>query len=165
MNPPSHDDARIAAELSALGEPAHARPETAAAEDPDVAMVAALFGLAHGAGPELSELERRRVWRRLETLRPSAAAHADAHPHVPAPGSLWIALAAAIALVLVPLFAPRHVQDGSDPDARASLAAAGQLARRSLGDLPGGQDRERARATADAYAARLHGTAADGSVR
>lgn len=159
MNPSSHDDARIAAELSALGEPAHARPETVGADDPDVAMVAALFGLAHGAGPQLSELERRRVWRRLETLRPSAPAQA----HGPGLGSLWIGLAAAIALLLVPVFAPDHAARTMDPDARASLAAAGQVARRSLGDLPGGQDRERARATADAYAARLHG--ADGGVR
>jgi hypothetical protein len=163
MNPSSHDDVRIAAELSALGEPAHARPETAPADDPDVAVVAALFGLAHGARPELSELERRRVWRRLEAMR------APARPHAPAGGlgSLWIGLAAAIALLLVPVFAPGHAPRGSDPDERAALAAAGQLARRSLGDLAGGQDRERARATADAYAARLHGDAraVDGGVR
>ncbi len=157
MNPSSHDDARIAAELSALGEPAHARPETVGADDTDVAMVAALFGLAHGAGPELSELERRRVWRRLETLRPHSPSHG------PGLGSLWIGLAAAIALLLVPVFAPDHTARTMDPDERAALAAAGQVARRSLGDLPGGQDRERARATADAYAARLHG--ADGGVR
>ena len=161
MNPSSHDDARIAAELSALGEPAHARPETAPGDDPDVVVVAALFGLAHGAGPELSELERRRVWRRLQTMRSAARTHAPATGL----GSLWIGLAAAIALLLVPVFAPEHGRRSVDPDELASLAAAGQLARRSLGDLPGGQDRERARATADAYAARLHGGAVDGGVR
>jgi hypothetical protein len=138
--------------LAALGE-----PETLATDrvdDPDVGVVMALFGLAHGAGPELTPLERRRVWRRLEATR----SHVDA-PEQRGGGGLWIGLAAAAALLLVPLFAPEAVQRTSDPQSQATLVAMGQSARRSLADMPGGQDQTRARAMADDYAARLHGTA------
>jgi len=151
------EDARIAAELVALGE---AEPDAlemipAAAEADDVAVVIALFGLAHGAGPELSPLERRRVWRRLETVH----GHADPDAAPKRGGGLWIGLAAAAALVLVPFFAPEQMKRTSDPDAHATLLAMGQQAKRTLGDMPGGQDQVRARALADDYAARLHGAA------
>jgi hypothetical protein len=158
-------DARVAAEpatpseLVALGE---AEPDAlestlaaAPTDDADVAVVLALFGLAHGTGPELTPLERRRVWRRLETIH----ANADEPAAAKRGGGLWIGLAAAAALVLVPFFAPEQMKRTSDPDTRAAMLAMGQQARRSLGDMPGGQDQTRARAMADDYAVRLHATA------
>jgi hypothetical protein len=157
------EDARVAAELAALGElepgpeldASESMLEHGPADDPEVALVISLFGLAHGATPELSPLERRRVWRRLETMQQSTA-----HPPEVRKigGGWWIGLAAAAALVLVPLFAPEQMKRTSDPDTRATLVAMGQQARRSLGEMPGGQDETRARALADDYAARLHAT-------
>ena len=152
------EDARVLAELTALGESdgpdGPDGPHALETDDAEVAVVVALFGLAHGAGPELTPLERRRVWRRLETIH----GHADVHePSRKRGGVLWIGLAAAAALVLVPFFAPEQMKRTSDPDTRATLVAMGQQARRSLGDMPGGQDQTRARALADDYAARLHG--------
>lgn len=145
----------IAAELAALGEPEPAPFETAPAEDVDIDVVVAMFGLVHGAGPELSELERRRVWRRVQ------AHGAVANRETPRMGT-WAGIAAAAALVLVPMFAPQ-LAHRSDADTRATFESLGEQARRSLGDMPGGQDRVRARALADDYAARLQASAPVGS--
>lgn len=141
------------AELAALGEPEPDAFETAPAEDVDVDVdvVVAMFGLAHGVGPELSELERRRVWRRVQ------AHGVAAQRETPRMGT-WAGIAAAAALVLVPVFAPQ-LGHRWDADERASFEALGEQARRSLGDMPGGQDRVRARALADDYAARLQASA------
>ena len=157
------ESSRIHAELAALGEPEPDAIELptaqAPAQDADVAVVLSIFGLAHGAGPELTPLERRRVWRRLETLHPRGAQQDAPEPAGKRGSGLWVGLAAAAALVLVPLFAPEQVKRTSDPDAQAMVLAVSQQARRSLAEMPGGQDGTRARALADDYAARLHGTA------
>jgi len=142
--------ARIRAELAALGEPDADDDD----DDRHVGAVTALFGVAHGddaiGALELSELERRRVWRRIDERR-------SARPSAPRRAT-WIGIAAAAALVLVPVFAPEVADRSSDPGARAAREALGEQARRTLGHLPGDQDAERARGMADDYAARLRGT-------
>ncbi|HET6582926.1 MAG TPA: hypothetical protein VFG69_05760 [Nannocystaceae bacterium] len=151
MNVERRDRRQVAAELAALGEPEPEAFETPG-DDADVDGVVAMFGLVHGVGPELSELERRRVWRRVQ------AHGVGVQREAPRMGT-WAGIAAAAALVLVPVFAPQLAHRSADAGERAAWEALGQQARRSLGDLPGGQDRQRARALADDYAARLQAAA------
>lgn len=181
MNTP--ESQRIAAELAALGEPEADLSEVDwggdpdAADDLDLRTVSTLF--AFGQTPDvqlaapLSEIESRRVWKRVATAAAKAgvgavtsvaATVADdvvAHPTVePAPRrrtllSTLAVVAAAAGIIFVPMLrGPGATGTMLDEDSRADLAAMGESAREGVEAL-GPMGGERARSLASDYARRM----------
>jgi hypothetical protein len=166
---------RIAIELAALGEPdleigdelpAIGAPfgETAvltafALSYPVAATTTSIgptsIGVA-GLAP-LSDLDRKRVWRKIEARRAprSSPPHVE---HTHAAASSWrasfVAFAMAAGLVLVPMLWPAGAPKADAGD-RAKTVMLGQQARAALDGLPGDRDGARASSLAAGYAARL----------
>jgi hypothetical protein len=160
---------RIAAELAALGEPdleigdeitAIGAPfgETAVLTAFALSYAVAADATAIGAAElaPLSDLDRKRVWRKIEARR---APHSTPHvEHPQAATSSWrasfVAFAMAAGLVLVPMLWPAGAPKADAGD-RAQTVMLGQQARAALEGLPGDRDGARASSLAAGYAARL----------
>lgn len=161
--------ARIAAELAALGEPdleigdeltAIGSPYgetavlTAFALSYPVAADATAIGAADLA--PLGDLDRKRVWRKIEARR--VVPKTDHAVHAPAASTSWraafVAFATAAGLALVPMMWPQGAahHDGAD---RGKVVVLAQQARAALDGLPGDSDGARASSLAAGYAARL----------
>lgn len=174
-------DARVAAELRALGEPELDSDELAASPTsfvPDGPVpyrtatdgaVLAAFALAYPADGDLArplpsdedalgELAQHRVWRKV-----AARVRTPSAPAAPRRvRATWVAVATAAGIALVPMLGARiggAPQAGGD---RAVIEALAEQAKGTLDALPGAQDGARAREYADRYAAQLSGRAPGG---
>jgi hypothetical protein len=165
--------ARVARELAALGEPEledDVEPALSlgmsAALTSEAAVLAA-FALAYprtaASGPigvaelsPLSELDRHRVWRRVQPR--VGAGHEDHARPASSWRATWVAVAMAAGVALVPVLAPPSSgSTTTTPASRAATEALGEQARAALEGVPGTQDGARASELAAKYAARLDG--------
>lgn len=149
-------DLEIGDELTAIGSPfGEAAVLTAFALSYPVAANATAIGVAELA--PLGDLDRKRVWRKIETRRTSTKGHHHVE-HAPAASTSWrasfVAFATAAGLALVPMLWPQGAPR-SDSGDRAKVVALSQQARAALEVLPGDSDGARASSLASGYAARL----------